>query len=183
MISGNYIRICCVKKLIFCILLFSYIVGFILGFILCDISLSVDIDMDGKTSVIEQVSKMTTSERFFFIAENNVIIGVKCFIGGLLTLGVYPIVSNMYSAFMWGSILGRSLSVISIKQALYSTLPHSFEVIGIIGMGYLGTMSCISLLQSRLYLSYQRLFFLLILFLFIIVVSAFIETYVSMSIL
>lgn len=166
-----------------CSLLFiislSYIIGLILGIILCDMIPSVQ-DVGGENkSVINQLSNMEPIERFFFIAENNIFVGLKCFCGGLFTLGLYPIISNVYSAFIFGVVLKKSAEVLSMGDILYTTIPHSFEIIGILGMGYVGTVLCVSLLCRKLYLSYKIMMLLLIASLLLIIVSAGIEGYIS----
>lgn len=168
-----------VKRSILCILSLSYLIGLILGFILCDLIPSAQDVEFGNHSVIGQLSTMKPIERFFFISENNVLVGCKCFLGGLFTLGLFSIISNMYSAFVFGVVLEKSAVVLPMGQILYTTLPHSFEIVGIIGMGYVGTILGISLLCRKYYLSFMRMVLLFIASLLLILISAGIESYIS----
>lgn len=164
--------------LILCILSFSYLIGLILGFVSCDLIPSVQ-DVGGNSSVINQLSNMESIDRFFFIAENNILVGFKCFCGGLFTLGFFSIISNMYSSFIFGVVLKKSAVVLSMGEILYTTLPHSFEIIGIIGMGYVGTVLGVSLLCRKFYLSSIRMMLLFIASFLLILISAGIESYIS----
>lgn len=166
---------------ILCILSFSYLIGLILGFLSYDLIPSVQDVENENNSVINQLSTMEPIERFFFIAENNVLVGCKCFWGGLFTLGIFSIISNIYSAFVFGVVLKKSTVVLSMGTILYTTLPHSFEIIGIIGMGYVGTVLCVSLLCKKFYLSFKRMILFFIVSFLLILISAGIESYISIN--
>ncbi|AVM58177.1 hypothetical protein C3V43_10745 [Bacteroides heparinolyticus] len=168
-----------VKRSILCVLSLSCLIGIFLGFILCDLIPSVQDVGDENHSVIGQLSTMKPIERFFFIAKNNVLVGCKCFCGGLFSLGFFSVISNMYSAFVFGVVLKKSTVVLSVEKILYTTLPHSLEIVGIIGMGYVGTILGISLLCRKLYLSLIRMVLLFIVSLLLILISACIESYIS----
>lgn len=168
-----------VKRLILYILSLSYLIGFILGIILGDSIPSIQDIKLGNHSIVEELSTMKPIERFFFIAENNVWVGCKCFWGGLFTFGFFSIISNIYSAFIFGVVLKKSIVVLPMETIVYTTLPHSFEIIGIIGMGYVGTILGVSLLCRKYFLSFMRMFSLFIASLLLILVSAGIESYIS----
>lgn len=168
-----------VKRLTLCILSLSYLAGLILGFMLCDLIPSVQDIEYGNHSVINQLSTMKPLERFLFIAENNVLVGCKCFLGGLFTLGIFPIINNLYSAFVFGIVLKKGAEILPIEKILSTTLPHSFEIIGIIGMGYAGTILGISFLCKRYYLSFIKIALLSIVSLLFILISAGVENYIS----
>lgn len=108
-------------------------------------------------------------------------VGCKCFWGGLFTLGIFSIISNIYSAFVFGVVLKKSTVVLSMGTILYTTLPHSFEIIGIIGMGYVGTVLCVSLLCKKFYLSFKRMILFFIVSFLLILISAGIESYISIN--
>lgn len=167
------------RRLILCMLSLSYLFGFVLGFILCDLIPSIqDVELEDH-SIIDQLFIMKPMDRFLFIAKNNILVGCKCFFGGLFTLGLYSVISNMYSAFVFGVVLEKSTAVLSIGEILRTTLPHCFEIVGIIGMGYTGAILGISLLSRKYYLSFVGILLLFTVSLLLILVSAVIENYIS----
>lgn len=170
-----------VKRFILCILSFSYLFGFFLGIVLCNQIPTVPTESTEGNSTISQLSAMTSQERFLFILDNNVKVSLKCFLGGIFSMGLFPFISNFYSAFVFGVALGKSLAVLPIKSILYSTLPHCFEIVGIIGMGYVGTIICISFINRKYYSSFKKNLLLLLLLLLLVVVSAFVEGYFSIG--
>lgn len=187
MIAGNNIflnlafNVQTIKRLIICVFLFSYFLGLLLGVILCNLIPTIQNEAAGSYSVISQLSAMTSLERFWFIVENNVMVGLKSLFGGMLTLGLFPILNNVYGAFVFGVVLGKSLVVISIEDILYSTLPHCFEIVGIVGMGYIGTIVCISFFCKEYCLSFKRILLLFLFSFSLIVISAFVESYISIG--
>lgn len=121
-------------------------------------------------------------DRFISIAKNNTIVGLKNLLVGFFSLGLLSVFYSFYNGFVLGFAIGKYSKVLNTSDIFKTTLPHCSEIIGIVLMGYLGFVLSIRILFNKCHLSKKIFFILFITSLFIIVISAFLESYVSMSV-
>ena len=91
-------------------------------------------------------------------------------------------VYSFYNGFVLGFVIGKSTKLLTIKEILETTIPHCAEIIGIVLMGYLGFILSIRILFNTSIITKKEFPILLGISLIIIIISAYLESYVSMSI-
>lgn len=155
------------------------IFGIILG--ICD-GMEETSFSSSRNSYIENIFTENKFNRFISIAKNNVSVGLKNFLLGFFSLGILSLVYSFYNGFVLGFVIGKSTKVLTIKEILETTIPHCSEIIGIVLMGYLGFILSIRILFNTSIITKKEVSILLGISLIIIIISAYLESYVSMSI-
>lgn len=120
-------------------------------------------------------------ERFVFIFKNNMIVSIKSLIFGTFSLGIFPIIFIFYNGFVLGCMIGRCMHFLPLRLILKSTLPHSFEFIGIIIFSYIGFVLSVCLFLKKMTHKVSTLIYYVLTAIIIIFIAAIIESYVSMS--
>ena len=167
------------KILYFFIFLIAYFIGIILG--ICD-GMEETSFSSSRNSYIENIFTENKFNRFISIAKNNVSVGLKNFLLGFFSLGILSLVYSFYNGFVLGFVIGKSTKVLTIKEILETTIPNCSEIIGIVLMGYLGFILSIRILFNTSIITKKEVSILLGISLIIIIISAYLESYVSMSI-
>lgn len=121
-------------------------------------------------------------ERFFEIFKNNMIVSLKNMAFGALSFGSFSILYTFYNGYFFGVITGSSCHFLTISEVLRSTIPHSFEMLGIAMFGYIGFLICVYLFKRKMLLKIKNILFLFVIGAIIILLAAIVENYVSMSI-
>ena len=133
-------------------------------------------------SSVEKLFTENNFDRFISIAKNNIFVGLKNFLIGFFSLGILSLVYSFYNGFVLGFVIGKSTKLLTIKEILETTIPHCAEIIGIVLMGYLGFILSIRILFNTSIITKKEFPILLGISLIIIIISAYLESYVSMSI-
>ena len=133
-------------------------------------------------SSVEKLFTENNFDRFISIAKNNIFVGLKNFLIGFFSLGILSLVYSFYNGFVLGFFIGKSTKLLTIKEILETTIPHCAEIIGIVLMGYLGFILSIRILFNTSIITKKEFPILLGISLIIIIISAYLESYVSMSI-
>lgn len=120
-------------------------------------------------------------ERFLSILKNNLLVSIKSLVYNSLSFGLYSIIFLFYNGFVLGHIMGRCLKIFQLELILKSTLPHSFEFIGIIIYSYIGFVLSLCLLSKKITIKKLYLLLYLAIATIIIISAASIESYVSIS--
>lgn len=121
-------------------------------------------------------------EIFKHISVNNCKVALVSIIFGALTFGVFSVLHAFYNAFVWGHVI-RFYSVhLTTSEILWSTIPHSGEILGMALAACTGFFISLKLFLPRYAQPFRRVVFLGTLSFLIIILSAFLESYVSMSI-
>ena len=121
-------------------------------------------------------------EIFKHIAVNNCKVAFCSIMFGGFTFGVFSVLHAFYNAFVWGHVI-RFYSVhLTTSEILWSTIPHSGEILGLALAACTGFFISLRLFLPRYAQPFRRIVFLGTLSFLIIILSAFLESYVSMSI-
>ena len=121
-------------------------------------------------------------DRSISLASNNVIVGLRNLILGIFSLGVFSLLYTFYNGFIFGTVLGKGITVLPVNEILWATLPHCTEILGIILLGNLGFVLSLKIIFNVNLYSRNHYLFLLAFSFIIIIISAFLESYVSMSV-
>ena len=133
-------------------------------------------------SSIEKIFSESDFNRFMSIAKNNISVGLKNLLLGFFSLGILSLLYCFYNGFVLGYVIGKSTKVLTINEILGTTIPHCSEIIGIVLMGYLGFTLSNRILFNTTIINKKEFSILLGISLIIIIISAYLESYVSMSI-
>lgn len=125
---------------------------------------------------------------FCNILLNNLRVCVLMILGGL-SLGIVSEVMLAYNGYVFGTIFAIGVNLYGLNKCLEATLPHSIEIIGIVLSASLGmsiAVFVIRLMFKRTDLSYitnDIRFYLsmLLLSIAIVIMAAFLESYVSIK--
>ena len=118
---------------------------------------------------------------FWHAFKNNMIVSFKNMLLGALSFGLFSIIYTFYNGFCFGLVSGASSHVLSLSEILGSTLPHSFEFIGIVLYGNIGFLISVYAFTHKQILTKKTLLWMFIIATMIILFAAIIENYVSMS--
>lgn len=121
-------------------------------------------------------------EIFKHIAVNNCKVALVSIIFGVLTFGVFAVLHAFYNAFVWGHVIRFYSAHLTTSELLWSTIPHSGEILGLALAACTGFFISLRLFLPRYAQPFQRVIYLGILSFSLIIISAYIESYVSMSI-
>lgn len=162
--------------LLFVIYIFAFIIGDING--LDDFysynSTSIEVD-------IPELQMSTSVDIFASILKNNLSVSVIFFISALFSFGLFPIVLIFYNGYIFGHISGCSIHILSLNTILSATLPHAFEFIGLIIFSTVGFYISSEYIIRHNFPKLGIVFSLILAGLFIIVLSAFIESFISIQ--
>ena len=125
-------------------------------------------------------------QTFSRILLNNEIYIIKNYIG-IFTLGIYPIILLWFNASFFGIIVGRVISEKGLQFVFIHTLPHSIELVAVILAAadsiFLGIIIFLKYLKYyNCEIKYRTYFYNFVYYIVIILIAAFIETYVSLKI-
>jgi uncharacterized membrane protein SpoIIM required for sporulation len=130
---------------------------------------------------IDMIYSQEPFQRFLSIASNNALISLKNILFGIFSLGIFPIACTFYNGAIFGSVLGNCIKFLPLNIILKSTLPHCAEIVGVIMSGYIGFIISIRLIFKIKVYDNKRIVILTLITFAIILISALIESYVSMS--
>lgn len=153
----------------------SFFIGFTVGIFIKNPSVKKEDSIN-----LTEIYNYEPIEKFIYIAKNNFFVSMKSFFLGLFSLGLFSIVHSFYNGFTLGIVVNKSMQVISINEIIKSTLPHSFEIIGIIIFGYIGFLFSLNIAFRKKLYENKNMIRLFIIASIIILSSAFVEGYISM---
>lgn len=163
------------------VLFLSYVIGVSIG-IISGVNESCTTDFYDKTSSSSlPLFDLHPHERFVTILHNNLAVSFKALLFAIFRLGIFSITYIFYNGFVFGCIIGRCLNIFQMGLVLKSTLPHSFEIFGIIIYSYVGFILSVYLFTKKMPHKRTTLLYLIFTATFIIIIAALIESYVSMS--
>lgn len=119
--------------------------------------------------------------RFVEILANNLIVALKILILGILSYGIISALLLFYNGLILGLVLNVCAKTLSLQIILASTLPHVGEVFGLVLSGYVGHIISVSLLSKKRVICLSSILIWSLISLLLIIVSAFSESYISMS--
>ena len=119
-------------------------------------------------------------DNFKQIAYNNIKSEAYCMFLGIFSIGILSMLYAFYNGFLLGCAIAHYKKMLTFYEILHSTLPHSSEIIAIVISCYAGYMLSNSLLLQKK-ISYKKIAYAIILCIVITVISAALESYVSMS--
>lgn len=156
-----------------------YIIGGIVGFV-CSV------DEFHTTPFIHEnnyqgLYNLSQSELFIVILKNNLIVALKNMLLGLFSLGILSLIYTFYNGLIFGIVLGKSTHMLSVYEILKATVPHSCEFIGLSILGFIGFVISFRLFTKKWLLKKLHLFWLFLIGIFIILITAILESYVSIS--
>lgn len=163
------------------ILVIAYLTGLALG-IFCGINDFFIINESNITENVEtslNLNLLAQFDRAIYIAKNNFIVALKILIFGIFSFGIFSAILIFYNGFILGVAIGESLKLLSINIIAKSTLPHCGEILGLIICGYVGYILSMFLIFRVKYCSIYSIFKWCMLGFTLIIVSAFIESYIS----
>gem|GEM_PF-6051059 len=124
-------------------------------------------------------------DMFIYILKNNIKSLCLNYIG-LVTFGLYPILSTFRNGGVFGLVFGNSIEANGVQFSILHTLPHSFELIPFIlsaadGM-FLGINIGLNLiLSNKTRIEWVTFLKRLCLYLVLIIFAAFCEVFISME--
>lgn len=136
---------------------------------------------EGCVSLVDKISAMNRYDRFVHIAKNNLTVSIKTMIFGIFSLGCFSVIYIFYNGLYSGMIIDDCLKYLSISELLKVTLPHSIEIIGLVLFGYIGYILSAKILLDKMDYTYLKVLLLFVVALIIIILAAFIESYISIS--
>lgn len=159
----------------------SYIFGFIYGFSIGTEGLSTEGLVNEKIREIDSLYNKNNFDRAIYILHNNSIVCLKIFFLGVFSLGLISLVLIFFNAYVLGLFFGTLSQTYPLRELVAAVLPHSPEIIGIVLSGYISlSISTFIILNKRL-IGLKTTAYLSALIIFFIIISAFIESYVSMQ--
>lgn len=143
---------------------------------------NVPVDAINNCSLFDDYSDLTFKGLFL----NNEVCIIKNYFG-VLTFGIYPIVSLLLNAGFFGIIAGRAISDNGFNFVLIHTLPHSIELIAVVLSAadsmFLGMMISLKFLKIHNdKINYELFLRNFLLYSLIILIAAFFEANISMKI-
>lgn len=164
-----------------CILLLCVLVGATLGLVsgVDDGIHATDLHAEINLS---EVYSLDPFQRAMHLAANNLRVSLLCFVGGALSMGFMPPLLMFYNGFVLGNVAGRSSYILSVGEIIGATAPHCFEFIGIAMFGLAGFRLCRDVFWKRKYSELSKIMCFLALSAAVVVLAAFVESYISMSV-
>lgn len=160
-------------------LIVSYLVGALIGL---QQGKNINIhDDNGSIDIVDRFSQMNQFARFAYIAKNNLTVSIKNLIFGIFSLGFFSVIYTFYNGLFSGIVIGKCSKFLSLEEILNATLPHSIEIIGFILFGYLGFLLSTKFLFAKSNCTYLTMLIIFIIATIIIILSAFIESRISIS--
>lgn len=162
------------------ILVIAYLTGLALG-IFCDIDdfFVNDSYVTENADALLDLQTLAPFKRSIYIAENNLIVALKILVLGIFSFGIFSTILLLYNGFILGVSIGESLGFLDINVIAKATLPHSGEILGLIICGYVGYILSMFLIFRVKYYSIYSILKWCMLGFTLIIVSAFIESYIS----
>lgn len=164
----------------FVALFLSYPLGGLTGFF-CGVSDSHITELYRNVPSHNPLFDLQPSGRFLFIFKNNLMVSFKCMLLGIFSFGLCSLIYTFYNGFVLGYIIGKCVNILPAKIIIKSTLPHSFEFLGIIIYGYIGFVLSTYLFTKRMIYKKPILFYYIFIATMILLTAAIIESYVSIS--
>lgn len=171
------------KKFVLIISILSYFIGMFVG------SRNI-INLIGNTKELsENYETIENKYSLHFeialkILKNNLQVVITNVLLGSLSFGILSYIYTFYNGLVHGYIFASFAKIITLKKVVLLTLPHSIELIGIIWSCYIGAYMSYSLYLhffKNNELPLKNIFYQLMACCSIIIVAAFIESYISMS--
>lgn len=136
--------------------------------------------------MINNYLHLRTFDIFIDIMKNNLMVTLFNVCLGIFTIGILSYVFTLYNGFVFGYVFSVACREIGAKEVLASTLPHSMEIVAIIWSCYLGCIISYKLLneiilEKETIFRWKKIIKQMIFCSLIVIVSAFLESYVSMQ--
>lgn len=163
---------------------YLYIIGcsYILGCIISLIMNTEKILIHESNSYLMPLYGLDQFNRFKMIVSNNGIVALRYILFGLLSYGALSFLYSFYNGYVLGTVIIRGSYCLSLADIVSCTLPHIiFEEIGLCLAGYIGFMLSHQIFLLEKSIPYKKIIPLCITSILLIILSAFIESYVSMS--
>lgn len=165
----------------FIVLCVIYIVAFVIGFFNgVDDFNTIEFQKTDAPMSIFQISD--SFDLFISIAKNNLEVAFRFFIFGLLSLGIFPPLLSFYNGFVFGNVTGCSTHILSQTEILNATLPHVFEFVGLNLFAAVGFYLSYEYIVKNRFPKIQTAMSLILTAICIVVLAAFSESYISISI-
>lgn len=162
----------------FVALFLSYPLGVIIGFF-CGANEFRTTELNENVQSHNPLFDLHPRERFLFIFKNNMMVSFKCMLLGTFSFGICSLIYIFYNGFVLGYIIGEYANVLPANIIIRTTLPHSFEFLGIIIYGYVGFVLSGCLFTKRMIYNKFNLLFFIFFASMILLIAAIIESYVS----
>lgn len=175
--SSGKLRLC----FPFLFMLIVYAIGMLVGYHTLIERVEISIHHNFTTEAILWGEK-NNWEIFKQIAVNNCKVAFCSIMFGAFTFGVFSVLHAFYNAFVWGYAIRFYSTHLSASEILCSTIPHSGEILGMALAACTGFLVSLKLFLPQYAQPFRRIIFLGTLSFLIIILSAFLESYVSMSI-
>jgi len=170
------------RDILFLILLLAaYVLGVTIGFICGVGDLSYTTSIQQSASNHTQLYSMEPFNRFLYIARNNLMVSLKCCVYGTFSMGLFSLFLLVFNGFVLGDMIGRNSHFLSTEEICKSTLPHSLEFVGIALFGLTGKIMSTDIFTRHPLRRLVTCVKIASIATFIIIFTAAIEGYVSMS--
>ncbi len=171
------------KKFVLLISILAYFSGILWGFFF-------EIPFVGKHQhslppKTENYLQLDYFNTFIYLMKNNLYVIYFNICIGSLTLGIFSFVYTFYNGLVLGYIFEVSYRVLGVKQTLNLILPHSIELVAIIWSCYIGFIISYKILkedvlEKEIDIKWKNILSQILICSLIIVIAAFLESYVSM---
>lgn len=161
-----------------CILWCFYITGCIISVIFVEGTL-----ISNQDFVQNKLYCSNMANRFFMLLSNNGIVALRYTLFGVFSFGILPLFYSLYNGYVMGIVFIKGSMFLSLPDMICCTLPHAIlEEIGLFLAGYIGFLLSYHIVLSKWVVHVKGIVKLCFISFILIIISAFIESYVSMSI-
>lgn len=171
------------RQLIIILSFISYTAGFLLGLSTEKDSIDCDVSPSSTQEFQEILSTREESQftSFIFIARNNLVVVLRNLILGIFSLGLFSLIYVFYNAYVHGYIISSLSPFLTAQDVMGCTIPHSMELIPLILSSLVGFAISYQILFKKRILPTKKIVWLTLACVGITVLSALIESYISMS--
>lgn len=164
-----YLGLCCI-----------YVISFIIGYHHGNSDFELYQISDSNINKPE-ILEISSSKYFLNIVKNNITVSLIFFISGILTVGILPCILAFYNGFVFGDMTGYTTNILPLNSIIGSTVPHSFEFLGLNLFGAIGFYISLSYVTQKRLIEFKKILFLLTIATAIIICAAFSESYISIN--
>lgn len=160
------------------IIVFCYVVGCLVAMLRLD-----EMFCSCKSSSSVNFYGLQEFDKAKVILLNNSIVAIRYFILGVFTFGVASLFYSLYNGLVFGAVLTKGIAFLNYKELIVCTIPHAItENCGLFLAGFVGFSLSQYIFMARQLLTPKVLLYLTVISVVLIVLSSFVESYVSMSI-
>ncbi len=159
------------------LLFILYSIGISYGIIVGKDSVIIDVPTnDNPLFDIESFLNLGYLQRVYEIAHNNLVVALQCLFFNIFTVGIYSVLHSLYNSFIIGLFLGEALTKVTVLDLLLKFLSYGLtELMGIWLLAYSGFLISIKFFFGRRFFSKKRILYFILVGIFLIIESAFIE--------